>query len=236
MCVVKNGVVLLLLASSGCGRQEAGIDARRSERVDAVVQSEASGVNGYRQAESILDEIVAVTNVKTRIECLTAFADALLAARLDARGYRQWDRSLSAIPSLVRSVCNGLSWYGADIEQVYDMRLKLLSWHQRQLETLEKTRPNEKALSHDEAQIVWRRCRERVSASQGMTLDLLESRFDDETRTLAAERRDAIRRRIEAFLGRPLRSAASVRKERRRETDAMRMKKDAIAPLPTSKR
>ena len=195
------------------------IDARLSECANAVVQSETLGVNGYRQAETVLNEIVALTNVESRIDRLTSFADALLSVQLNGRGYRQWDRSLSAIPSLVSSVCSSLSWSGAEMEQVYDMRLRLLSWHRRQLELLQATRPAGKEMPHDETQIAWRRSRERVSASQGMTLDLLESRFDDDTRTLTPERRDAIRAKIEAFLGRPMRSAAMVRKERRRKAD-----------------
>ena len=217
MSMMKSSTAILLLACLGCGKQESGIDVRLSECVNAVAQSEALGVNGYKQAETMLGEIVALTNVESRIERLTAFAEALVSARLGARGYRQWDRSLSAIPPLVRSVCNGLSWSGANIEQVYDMRLKLLTWHRRQLELLESMNPNGKGLAHDESQVAWRRCREKVSASQEMTLDLLESRFDDETRTLAAERRDAIRARIEEFLGHPMRSAATVRKERGRK-------------------
>lgn len=218
---MKRIVMLILsLACLGCEKEESEIGVRLSECVNAVVKSEELGLNGYGQTEAVLDEIVALTNVERRIEGLSALADALLSARLDGHGYRQWDRSLSAIPSLTRSVCNGLLWSGARIEQVYDVRLKLLSWHRRQIDLLRRTKPPENGAPHGEAQKNWRRCQERVLASEGMTLDLLESRFDDETRTLSPGRRDAIRAKVEAFLGRPMRSAETVRKERRKRMNA----------------
>ena len=204
MKVEAIAVAMLALACVGCEKHRADRDDRIAQCVASVVRSEAMGRNGYRQGESFLDDCAAMTNVETRIECLSEFAEALLSERLDGDGYRQWERSLSAIPSLVRSVCTSLLWSKADVEKVYDLKLQLLSWHRQQSEMLQAKRPSEKCLPYDADMIAWRNCCDRADASRKMTEDLLESRFPIETHDLSNERREAIKKKIEAAIGRPM--------------------------------
>jgi hypothetical protein len=206
MKVEAIAVAMLALACVGCEKHRADRDDRIAQCVASVVRSETRGLNGYRQGESFLDACAAMTNVESRIECLSRFAEALLSERLDGDGYRQWERSLSAVPSLVRSVCTFLSWSKADVEKVYDLRLQLLSWHRQQSAMLQAKRPSEECRPYDADMIAWRNCCDRVDASRKMTEDLLESRFFVETRGLPDERRAVIKNRIETALGRPMRS------------------------------
>lgn len=197
-------LAMLALVCLGCERPRTGRDDLISQCVSSIVRSEARGLNGYRQGESFLDDCAAMTNVESRIECLLSFAGALLSERLDGDGYRQWERSLSAIPSLVRSVCTSLLWSKADVEEVYDLRLQLLSWHRQQSKMLQAKRPSEKCLPYDVDMIAWRNCCDRVGASRKMTENLLESRFLLETSTLSDERREAVKKKIETAIGRPM--------------------------------
>lgn len=197
-------LAMLALVCLGCERPRTGGDDFVSQCVSSIVRSEARGLNGYRQGESFLDDCAAMTNAEARIECLSEFAEALLSERLDGDGYRQWERSLSAIPSLVRSVCTILSWSKADVEKVYDLRLQLLSWHRQQSEMLQAKRPPEKCLTYDADMIAWRNCCDRADASRKMTEDLLESRFPIETHDLSNERRETIKKKIETAIGRPM--------------------------------
>ena len=219
----------LLLVCIGCGGKESERAARLSECVRAVVRSEALGQNGWRQAEGWLQDVFSQTNAVKRIDDLEAFAVALLSARLDENGYRQWDRALAAVPSLVGSACSGLSWSGASVERVYEMRLRLVDWQRRQLEMLKPACRQERRPPPDEAWTVWRRCYERAFVSWRMTVDLLEERFEDETGSLPPARRDAVRRRVEKALGRPIRTAAKVRSERGWETEEYRAVKAGLA-------
>lgn len=206
MKVEAIAVAMLALACVGCEKHRADRDDRIAQCVASVVRSEAMGRNGYRQGESFLDDCAAMTNVEARIECLSEFAEALLSERLDGDGYRQWERSLSAIPSLVRSVCTSLLWSKADVEKVYDLRLQLLDWHRQQSEILQAKQPPGESRPYDADMIAWRNCCDRVDASRKMTENLLESRFLLETSTLSDERRAVIKNRIEAVLGRPMKS------------------------------
>lgn len=209
----------LLLLCIGCGGPESERAARLSECVRAVVRSEALGQNGWRQAEEFLQDAFTQTNAVTRINELEAFAAALLSARLDENGYRQWDRALAAVPSLVGSVCSGLSWSGAGVERVYGLRLRLVDWQRRQLELLKPACRSERRSPSDEAWTAWRRCYERAFVSWRMTVDLLEERFEEETRGITSAQRDAVRKQVEKTLGRPMRTAAKVRSERGWETE-----------------
>ena len=206
---------VLLLACMGCGERKSEMQVRMANAVNDIVRSESRGLSGSAQGEKFLEDLVALTNVEMRIAGLEEFAKSLLAVPLDSDGFLQWDRSLSAVPSLVRSVCVSLAWSGEQVEKVYAVRLDLLAWHRRQLERLQSRRPGGSGNPPDEAWRTWCRCRNRVSASLDMTVELLERRFDDDTKELPQDRRDALRRKVEASLGRPLRSAETVRKERR---------------------
>lgn len=215
MFMAKTTATMLMLACMGCGERRSEMQPRTEKVVNDIVRSESKGIRGSGQGEKFLDDLVALTNVEMRIAGLKGFAESLMAARLDGDGFRQWDRSLSAIPSLVRSACVSLAWSGEQIEKVYAVRLDLLAWHRRQLVVLQQRRPIGDEQSPNEDWRTWRRCRDRVSASLEMAVDLLESRFDDETKGLPQDRRDALCRKVEASLGRPLRSAETVKKERR---------------------
>ena len=127
----------MVLVTAGCGQ-----DARLSE-IDAMIDRHVVGLldaEGPRQGTNEvlgegLKKIESLSNDVAQVGCMTAWADRILAARIDATDYHLWSRRINVVPSQIEGIVAGIRRSHADVEQVFDLRLRLLEWYQEELST-----------------------------------------------------------------------------------------------------
>ena len=215
--------LVMVLVTAGCGQ-----DARLSE-IDAMIDRHVVGLldaEGPRQGTNEvlgegLKKIESLSNDVAQVGCMTAWADRILAARIDATDYHLWSRRINVVPSQIEGIVAGIRRSHADVEQVFDLRLRLLEWYQEELWRLKPTRridPHDG--NYGEDRIWWQDCYERTFVSYRSFVNRMEMWwYPDETKDLPEAMRGKIRHKIERCLGRAMRTEAEARADRNWETD-----------------
>ena len=110
--------LVMVLVTAGCGQ-----DARLSE-LDAMIDRHVVGLldaEGPRQGTNVvlgegLKKIESLSNDVAQVGCMTAWADRILAARIDATDYHLWSRRINVVPSQIEGIVAGIRRSHADVD------------------------------------------------------------------------------------------------------------------------
>ena len=179
---------------------------------------------GENQTKVVFKLISSNTNNSLRIKLFTMWGDAILAAKIpmQTNDYYALRRITSKVTDRIRNdISSGLEVHceGAK-EELFDMRFKLIEWQKKCLDELLVV---SQKIGKDEYQgMRWRDCYTVLFHSYRANLNNLEFwwyPYELEFRRTPKDEMDSVRKKIEKFLGRKLRTPEDARANREWETE-----------------
>ena len=179
---------------------------------------------GENQPKVVCKLISSNTNNSLRIKLFTMWGDAILAAKIpmQTNDYLLLSRMIDKVEDrIIYEISSGLNVQceGAK-EDLFDMRFKLIEWQKKRLDELLVV---SKKIGKDEYQgMRWRDCYTALFHSYRANLNRLEFwwyPYELEFRRTPKDEMDRVRKNIEKFLGRKLRTPEDARANREWETE-----------------
>ena len=215
---MKRIIVLgFALINMGCSQVPSDIEAKIGELVNSSIMTSKRWNLGVSE---LLTDIKALPDEQLKLVCLRCFADRLLETDLLAMDIRKASRVASVVYHEVDSILGVMSMSGATIEDVWDVRLRMLSWLRVQAKRLygdgslpkgtTRTKSGGLITLDKDTYLLWE-CRYRaykmVTVSYDERLRFAERCFPDASDGRIDEARiPELKRKIEKFLGRTMRT------------------------------
>lgn len=229
--VLTRGLVLLgLTIALGCTREtESGgglpvsvnsrQEAQRTQTLDSKLRHFKKGLESEEGwpitfGGQILEEIVGMSNTQERVSCLGRFRKTFLSAEFSGNDYRMLSIQLGALDTLQEFYLSALFRCGGRLEQNLVFRLDFLKWLRREIERESGVESNDDPrrpglhVPRDMYQF-------SLTHAYDTRLRELEERFNDYgAKMMPPDRVEEVRRQIEAFVGRPIRTNAQILHDR----------------------
>ena len=229
--VLTCGLVLLgLMIALGCTREtESGgglpgpenskREAQRTQTLDAKLRHFKRGLESEEGwpitfGGQLLEEIVGMSNAQERVSCLDRFRETFLSAEFSGNDYRMLSIQLGALDTLQDFYLSALFRCGDGLEQNLVFRLDFLKWLRREM-----ARESGVESDDDPRRPGLHVSRDMYQSSLRDTSDIrlreLENKFNDYgAKMMPPDRAEEVRRQIEAFVGRPIRTNAQILHDR----------------------
>ena len=163
--------------------------------------------------------IKSISNKTERIAYYKRWMDGLMALDISDVGYHHQCNAIRNMRDLVdHNISYGLLTAGFSLEKVWNEKIRMLAWQRKQLERLKPAGPLPKGIKWKGGWEVldrkvynehreWRTCYRSAALGYEYQVQRMEGRqFNFETRNSSEEEKNAIRRNLRKFLGRPIRS------------------------------
>ena len=219
--------VIAIITSGGCSRD--AIPAK----IDARINDVANGISRpYRQwtekVDSLFADIGALDDPRQKITCLRRLADKVLEIDVTAPDMEA-PRSIAAdITSLCRDrIVSRMQMSGGTIEDAWDVLIPMFAWMRTQADKLYgdgklpkgTTRLKGGGLRTTDHEAYRQYAKRRdaydlIATDYGSYLNFAEKRFPDPSNgTIDESRIPALKKKIEKFLGRPMRTREQCEKD-----------------------
>ena len=224
MKVMKIVLTMFLSAAlAGC-KDNISFEEVVIREIERDVKSICAEDWGENQPKVVCKLISSNTNNSLRIKLFTMWGDAILAAKIpmQTNDYLLLSRMIDKVEDrIIYEISSGLNVQceGAK-EDLFDMRFKLIEWQKKRLDELLVV---SKKIGKDEYQgMRWRDCYTALFHSYRANLNRLEFwwyPYELEFRRTPKDEMDRVRKNIEKFLGRKLRTPEDARANREWETE-----------------
>lgn len=180
---------------------------------DLIGSFEAGDGRPISKGEQILEEIVDIRDPATRTNCLEHFRRTMLGIQFDGANYIKLSNGISSMERLHLYYLSALFRSGGNLEQDIAFRLDFLKWLMREME-----RPHvpDSGRRHPGIHVSMETYIKCLRNTYSLHLRLLEEAFNDHVLTeLSKETANCIRRQIEGFIGRRIRTNEEILRARR---------------------
>lgn len=234
--VTRLLIVLLAAFCAGCEKDSLRIRIERD--VDLIV-SKVGKENTAPHWKRLLQLINDQTNEMTRAECHRIKFEKLLGVRLSIGDYKRQGM-------VFEEICSNLGFapefgprLGMTMEELYDAQLKCISWMQSQLDVWRpRTTLNMSRLNSAERK-EWEQWRDAYCKCRLIYLEklaILEGRMqgDFDFYDIGVEERKVIRKKVEEFLGRPIRTKEQIHENRKschNDDESKRINQGVVGPI-----
>ena len=210
-------LAFLCLMIFGCKKETASevtpeFVRRGLDRICKVYESELSG-----KSPCDMDGVSQINRLKSpkeRLACTRYFVDRLLSLKIDHLSYWRQSDVIDFTKHTIMDVWRNLPNDDAGWEKRYDLELRLLEWRKRHVERVKGKKPATPAPGDLDAE--WEMSGWQLIYDGGITeyewsLRNLETMFPYLTRQMSEAARNRIKMKIEAYLGRPMRTLEQLR-------------------------
>ena len=242
--ILTRGLVLLgLMIALGCAREtESGVglsgpgnskqEAQRSQTLDAKLRHFKRGLESEEGwpitfGGQLLEEIVGMSNAQERVSCLDRFRKTYLSTEFSGNDYRMLSIQLGALDTLQDFYLSALFRCGGGLEEEIGFQLDFLKWLRREIER-ESGVESDDDPSRPGLQVPRDMYQSSLTHTYDTRLREIEKMFNDHgAKMMPPDRVEEVRRKIEAFVGRPIRTNAQILHDR------MNRPRPASCRLPT---
>ena len=227
------GLVLLGLAIIlGCTRESEfengqsvnpdsriGLEARQAQTLETRLMDfknslETEEGRPLSLGEEILEGIVGMSNAQERASCLDRFRTTILSVEFSGNDYRKLRSQLGSAERLQISFLSALFRCGGGLDEDVVFRLDFLKWLRREIDRVSR-------MASDDERIILGVHVTRDGYQFGLknVFDLclreIEEEFNNHcVKKMPPDRVEEVRRQIEAFVGRPIRTNAQILHDR----------------------
>ena len=247
---LARGLVLLgLVMALGCTREtESGgglsgpenskQEAQRTQSLDAKLRHFKRGLESEEGwpitfGGQLLEEIVGMSNAQERVSCLDRFRKTFLSVGFSGNDYRMLSIQLGALENLQYFYLSALYRCEGGLEQNLVFRLDFLKWLRREIEREAGVESDDDPrrpglhVPRDMYQL-------SLTHAYDTCLREIEKKFNDYgAKMMPPDRVEEVRRQIEAFVGRPIRTNEQILHDRmnRPRPDSCRSPADDDIPV-----
>lgn len=176
----------------------------------------------------IINRILSDSNIGDRISSMRLFSDLLLKMDISSLSYADQSRVINEVNESILKISSSLGLSGLSVEEAFCIRIKWLTWQKKQMDRLRPTkRIDISKLSYKQKVVYneWRACYESLVYSHEMFNRMMEGwSVELELENAPSSIKDEITRKMEAFLGRKIRTREEAFAAKGELTDSDEMK------------
>lgn len=213
-------VALSVAVCAGCEKRElpADVSRRIDDSVSAVRGEVSFDIPVVSQSIDVAEAIYRLSDRQEQVSCFETWLNRLLSVETRTMGTRALGDYLNNAHNVFfTSIAFGLEQVHAAPEVLLDAHIRLVVRLKEELDRIRPKRKRDRDLAARDADSVrryeeWRKCYLTISRLHRLCLDRLEEHdFNDIAKGLPPDRRAALRKRLEGFLGRALRTKDAIR-------------------------
>ena len=216
---------ICLLVCASCEKRVVSFDTKKSV---VAVNAALRGGDGYRAVKLLKDKIDSISDEKIKIACYCQWVDELMVLDISDIGYRQQSTAIRIVQDLTRfDIPRSLRSAGLPLADVWDVKIRGLSWQRKQLERLKPVGPLPKGLELAKGggllvldidvkrkYLDWLGCYKSAASNYESCISHLEGRtFYIDTLRSTEEEKEILREKLRKYIGRPIRSEEELRRD-----------------------
>lgn len=218
--------IILAYITIGCSPSKDSLLLENGDVVSYVIKLERGEV--CTNVDEIINRIFAGSNTVDRISSMRLFSDLLLKMDISSLSYADQSRVINEVNESILKISSSLGLSGLSVEEAFCIRIKWLTWQKKQMDRLRPTkRIDISKLSYKQKVVYneWRACYESLVYSHEMFNRMMEGwSVELELENVPSSIKDEITRKIEAFLGRKIRTREEAFAAKGELTDSDEMK------------
>lgn len=210
----------------GCSPSDDKVPMTNQDVISYVAKL-TEGVIGTN-SNIIINQILSNSNEAERISGMKFFSDSILKLEISSLSYADQRRVINEVNESILKISSSLGLSGLSVEEAFCIRIKWLTWQKKQMDRLRPTkRIDISKLSYKQKVVYneWRACYENLVYSHEMFIRMMESWSAElELENAPSSIKEEVTRKIEAFLGRKIRTREEALATKGELTDSDEMK------------
>ena len=219
------GIILTCIVA-GCSSSEDSSLLKNQDVVYYVAKLNKGVIS--TNSNVIINRMLSDSNIGDRISSMRLFSDLLLKMDISSLSYADQRRVINEVNESILKISSSLGLSGLSVEEAFCIRIKWLTWQKKQMDRLRPTkRIDISKLSYKQKVVYneWRACYESLVYSHEMFNRMMEGwSVELELENAPSSIKEEVTRKMEAFLGRKIRTREEAFAAKGELTDSDEMK------------
>ena len=210
----------------GCSPSDDKVPMTNQDVISYVAKL-TEGVIGTN-SNIIINQILSNGNAAERISGMKFFSDSLLKLNISSLSYADQRNVINEANDCIYKITSHLGYGGLSVADAFKIRIRWLKWQEEQIERLRPTKRIDKSMLTSKVMQTynqWRACYESLVYSHEMFNRMMEGwSVELELENAPSSIKEEVTRKMEAFLGRKIRTREEAFAAKGELTDSEEMK------------